>query len=169
MPITAELFREVFRRWPSGVAVVTSRHDGPAHGMVVGSFCSLSSDPPLVMVSAGETSRTREIIDRGAGFAISILSDAQTAVFERFAGIDRAFDHDRFAGLATVAAPSGLPIFPDALAWVDCRVVARHPGAGYTIFVGEVTQAALGTAAEASPLVYFRRTPRRLADALSAR
>lgn len=69
MPISVDLFREVFRRWPSGVAVVTARHDGPAHGMVVGSFCSLSNDPSLVMVSAGETSRTREIIERGGASA----------------------------------------------------------------------------------------------------
>jgi flavin reductase (DIM6/NTAB) family NADH-FMN oxidoreductase RutF len=105
MAIAAELFKEVFRRWPSGVAVVTSRHEGSPHGMVVGSFCSLSSEPPLVMVSGGQASRTREIIDRSGLFAISILSERQVAVFERFAGLDRAFDHDRFAGLATVAAP----------------------------------------------------------------
>jgi flavin reductase (DIM6/NTAB) family NADH-FMN oxidoreductase RutF len=163
MTVSAELFREVFRRWPSGVAVVTSRHEGPPHGMVVGSFCSLSSEPPLVMVSAGEASRTREIIERSGLFAISILSDTQTAIFERFAGLDRAFDNDRFAGLTTADAPSGMPIFPGGLAWVDCRVVARHPGEGYTIFVGEVVAAALGEAAEATPLVYFRRRPRSLA------
>lgn len=163
MPVTPDLFREVFRRWPSGVGVVTARHDGPAHGMVIGSFCSLSSEPPLVMISAGEASRTREIIDLGGRFAVSILSSAQTAIFARFAGFDRAFDRDRFAGLATVPAPSGLPIFPDALAWVDCRVVARHPGAGYTIFVAEVEAAALGASSEDSPLVYFRRQPGTLA------
>lgn len=163
MTVSADLFREVFRRWPSGVAVVTARHDGPAHGMVIGSFCSLSSEPPLVMISAGETSRTRDIIDRGGIFAVSILSSAQTAIFERFAGLDRAFDNDRFVGLATTETPNGLPIFPDALAWVDCRVVARHPGAGYTIFVGEVVAASLGGAAEDAPLVYFRRRPGTLA------
>ncbi len=163
MTVSADLFREVFRRWPSGVAVVTARHDGPAHGMVIGSFCSLSSEPPLVMISAGETSRTRDIIDRGGIFAVSILSGAQTTIFERFAGLDRAFDNDRFADLATTETPNGLPIFPDALAWVDCRVVARHPGAGYTIFVGEVVAASLGEAAEDAPLVYFRRRPSTLA------
>jgi flavin reductase (DIM6/NTAB) family NADH-FMN oxidoreductase RutF len=163
MAVSAELFKDVFRRWPSGVAVVTSRHEGSPHGMVVGSFCSLSSEPPLVMVSAGVTSRTREIIERSGVFAVSILSEAQTAIFERFAGLDRAFDHDRFAGLATVEAPSGMPVFAEGLAWVDCRVVARHPGEGYTIFVGEVVEAALGEAAESAPLVYFRRRPRALA------
>lgn len=160
MTVSADLFREVFRRWPSGVAVLTSHEDGKAHGMVVGSFCSLSSEPPLVMVSAGRTSRSHNLIDASGVFTISILSSAQTAIFERFAGIDRAFDTDRFMGIETMPAPeSGLPIFPEALAWVDCRVVARHPGGSYTIFVGEVLAASLGTSSEDSPLLYFRRQP----------
>ena len=162
MTVSAELFREVFRRWPSGVAVVASRQEGRAHGMIVGSFCSLSSEPPLVMVSAGRASRTHDVLDASGLFAVSILSGEQTAVFERFAGFDRAFDDDRFAGFATVTAATGAPILPDALAWVDCRVVARHPGDGYTIFVGEVVAAALGDGAEAPPLVYFRRRPETL-------
>jgi flavin reductase (DIM6/NTAB) family NADH-FMN oxidoreductase RutF len=158
MTVSADLFREVFRRWPSGVAVLTSREGDKAHGMVVGSFCSLSAEPPLVMVSAGRTSRSHNLIDDSGVFTVSILSDAQTGIFERFAGIDRTFDHDRFEELETVPAPdSGLPIFPEALAWVDCRVVARHPGESYTIFVGEVLAASLGASSEDSPLLYFRR------------
>jgi flavin reductase (DIM6/NTAB) family NADH-FMN oxidoreductase RutF len=160
MTVSADLFREVFRRWPSGVAVLTSREGDKAHGMVVGSFCSLSSEPPLVMVSAGRTSRSHDLIDGSGVFTVSILSSAQTGIFERFAGIDRTFDDDRFAQLETVPAPeSGLPIFPEALAWVDCRVQARHPGESYTIFVGEVLAASLGASSEDSPLLYFRRQP----------
>ncbi len=160
MTVSAELFREVFRRWPSGAAIVTASHEGTTHGMIVGSFCSLSADPPLVMVSAGSTTRTHDLIAGGGSFAVSILGEEQRAIFARFAGIDRAFDADRFAGLpVATGAETGLPLFPDALAWVECRVVARHPGAGYTIFVGEVVNASLGAGAEANPLVYYRRTP----------
>jgi flavin reductase (DIM6/NTAB) family NADH-FMN oxidoreductase RutF len=159
MTISADLFREVFRRWPSGAAVVTSCTGGRPHGMVVGSFCSLSLEPPLVMVSAGTATKMHDIIDRQGLFAVSILSHEQVAIFDRFAGFDRNFDHDRFAGLTTTTAVTGMPVLPDALAWVDCRVVDRHLGRGYTIFVGEVVAAALGEAAEDSPLIYFRRRP----------
>jgi flavin reductase (DIM6/NTAB) family NADH-FMN oxidoreductase RutF len=159
MSVSADLFREVFRRWPSGAAIVTASHEGTTHGMIVGSFCSLSAEPPLVMVSAGTTTRTHDLIDGGGAFAVSILGEEQRAIFARFAGIDRAFDADRFTGLPVAVGATGLPLFPDALAWVECRVVARHPGAGYTIFVGEIVNASLGTGAEANPLVYFRRTP----------
>lgn len=162
MTITQDEFREVFRRWPSGVAVATTRHDGRAHGMVVGSLCSLSAEPPLVMVSAGRVSRTHDLIEAAGVFAASILSHDQAALFERFTGRDPDHDADRFADLATVAAVTGAPIFPDAVAWLDCRVVARHPGPTYTIFVGEVVATGLG-AAEATPLVYLQRQLRRLA------
>jgi flavin reductase (DIM6/NTAB) family NADH-FMN oxidoreductase RutF len=164
MAIPEELFREVFRRWPSGAAVATTRLDGRAHGMVIGSLCSLSADPPLVLFSAGATSRTRALVDAAGIFAASILGAEHAALFERFAGRDPDHDDDRFAGLAVAEAVTGAPIFPEAVAWLDCRVVARHPGATYTIFVGEVAAAALGDAAEASPLIYYRRERRRLLD-----
>jgi flavin reductase (DIM6/NTAB) family NADH-FMN oxidoreductase RutF len=164
MTVSAELFREVFRRWPSGVAVATSRLGDWQHGMVVGSFCSLSAVPPLVLFSAGKASRTQDLVQQSAVFAVSILAESQVEIFERFAGFDRSYDHDRFVGLTTIMAVTGAPIFPDALAWVDCRVVARHPGTTYTIFVGEVLAAGLGRAAESAPLIYFRRQRHQLRE-----
>jgi flavin reductase (DIM6/NTAB) family NADH-FMN oxidoreductase RutF len=157
MVVSPELFRDVFRRWPSGVAVATTRTAGRVHGMVVGSLCSLSAEPPLVIISAGHGSRTGALVGEAGIFAVSILSAEQTALFERFAGRDPDHDDDRFAGLAVAVGLTGAPILPEALAWIDCRVVARHPGATYTVFVGEVLAAGLGQAAEATPLLYFRR------------
>src|SRR5262249_1276215 len=157
MAIATDLFREVFRRWPSGVSVTTTRVRGRAHGMVVGSLCSLSAEPPLVMFSAGAASRTRVLVEEAGIFAASILAYGQQQIFARFAGHDPEHDDDRFSGFTVTESITGAPIFPQALAWVDCRVVARHHGTTYTIFVGEVVAAGLGEAAEQAPLVYFRR------------
>ena len=144
------------------MAVATSQADGHAHGMIIGSFCSLSLDPPLVMMSAGTSTKLHDMIDTQGQFAVSILSNSQEAILDRFAGFDRSFDGDRFAGLRTETAVTGMLVFPDALAWVDCQVVARHPGAGYTIFVAEVVAASLGEAADDLPMIYFRRAPHTL-------
>ena len=169
MATTPDLFREVMRCWPSGVAVVTSLSGSPpntrAHGMVVGSFCSLSAEPPLVMFSASATSRTHAVVAESGVFAISILSQEQVEVFERFAGFTPSHEGNRFAGLATMSATTGVPVFPDGLAWLDCRVVRQHPGEGYTIFVGEVVEASLGSGAEGLPLIYFRRRRHHLREA----
>jgi flavin reductase (DIM6/NTAB) family NADH-FMN oxidoreductase RutF len=158
-----ELFREVFRHWPSGVAIATSLDGDRAHGMVVGSFCSVSLDPPLVMISAGTHTRLHDILVRRGQFAISILKADQHELLTRFAGIDRTFDDDRFAGLRTITAETGCPIFPEALGWVDCNVVDRHPGTGYSIFVAHVVAASLGESADALPMVYFKRAAHSLA------
>ena len=164
MAVSIDLYRELFRRWPSGVAVVTTVAEERPLGMVVSSLCSLSADPPLVMFSANLATRTYTYVEQIGIFAASILREDQVTIFERFAGIDRSHDDDRFAGLTATTAETGCQVFPDALAWLDCRVVARHPGPTYMIFVGEILAAGLGSAAEAPPLVYFRRQRRQLAD-----
>lgn len=160
MTISADLFREVFRHWASATAVVTSCDHNRPHGMVISSFSSLSSDPPMVMFSAGTNSRMNAIVDQQGQFAVSILSSKQIELFERFAGINRTHDDNRFFGLNYATALTGMPIFPDGMAWVDCEVVNRHPGPGYTIFVGEIVAAGLGKDSEEAPLVYYRRQAR---------
>jgi flavin reductase (DIM6/NTAB) family NADH-FMN oxidoreductase RutF len=157
MTISADLFREVFRRWPSGVAVVTSCEQNRPHGMVISSFASLSNDPPTVMFSASSSTRMHAIVPQQGAFAISILGGEQGALFERFAGFDRTFDSNRFIGLDYATARTGMPVFPDGIAWIDCKLVASHPGNGYTIFVGEIVAASLGEACEGEPMVYYRR------------
>jgi flavin reductase (DIM6/NTAB) family NADH-FMN oxidoreductase RutF len=160
MTISADLFREVFRHWASATAVVTSCDHNRPHGMVISSFSSLANDPPMVMFSAGTNSRMNAIVDQQGQFAVSILSAKQLDIFERFAGVNRTFDQNRFFGLQYATAITGMPIFPEGMAWVDCEVVNRHPGPGYTIFVGEIVAAGLGTASEEAPLVYYRRQAR---------
>jgi flavin reductase (DIM6/NTAB) family NADH-FMN oxidoreductase RutF len=115
------------------------------------------------MFSASHLARTYDVVAESSIYAVSILSEAQGRIFERFAGLDPIYDKDRFNGLATIEAATGAPIFPDALAWVDCRVVGRYPGETYTIFVGEIAAAGLGTSVTSLPLIYFRRAPRALA------
>lgn len=162
MTISADLFREVFRHWASATAVVTSCDENRPHGMVISSLSSLAADPPLVMFSAGTNSRMHGIVATRGQFAVSILSAAQRELFERFAGIDRTFDQNRFFGLSYATAVTGMPIFPEGIAWVDCEVAERHPGPSYSIFVGRIVAAGLGAASEEAPLVYYRRQAREL-------
>ncbi|MDQ2683474.1 MAG: flavin reductase family protein [Chloroflexota bacterium] len=161
MAISGELFREVFQRWPSGVAVATTTDlDGAPYGMIVGSFCSLSREPPLVMMSAGTTARMHDVIARSGRYAINIISHEQRDILDRFAGFDRTYDENRFEGYRTQTAVTGAPVFPASVAWVDCEVRAAHNGDGYTIYVAEVVAASLGESSDQMPMVYFRRTPR---------
>jgi flavin reductase (DIM6/NTAB) family NADH-FMN oxidoreductase RutF len=174
MPVDPEMLRAVMRHWPTGVAVLTSRHGSQAHGMTVNSFTSISLEPPLVLACVERNVRTHALIEQSGVFAISFLGEGQAWISDRFAG--RASENeDRFAGLATYTAVTGAPILAENLGHLDCAVQAGHIAGDHTIFVAEVVSAAVGTVwrvgpqgaaghdhAGHGPLLYFDRGYHRL-------
>jgi flavin reductase (DIM6/NTAB) family NADH-FMN oxidoreductase RutF len=143
------------RRYPSGVAVATSRHDHQFHGMTVNSFTSVSIDPPCVTVTMSTGSRTHALVEDSGYFGISILSRQQVAIADRFAGKDPANEDDRFRGVKLFSLVSGVPLLLESLAQLDCKVVHRYPMERSTLYVGEVLASHLGEAD--MPLMYLNR------------
>src|SRR5919112_6698979 len=77
--------REVMRRFPAPVAVVTTELEGERFGLTVGSLVSLSLAPQLVGISIGKDSSSHEPIRRAGGWAASLLAGTQTHVAQHFA------------------------------------------------------------------------------------
>jgi flavin reductase (DIM6/NTAB) family NADH-FMN oxidoreductase RutF len=161
MPIHGNLRRELMRQWATGVTLVTAQDgDGP-HGMTVSSFTSLSLEPPLILVSLEKGSRTHKVVSDVGQFAVVLLHAGQQSVAERFSGgIPDSLA--RFDGVPYRLSTGGSPILDDALAYLDCRVAESHGAGTHTIFIGEV----LGgqAIADGSPLLYFNRAYRRMAE-----
>ena len=145
-------FRRVMGHFPTGVTVVTSRHeDSTPCGLTVNAFSSLSLDPALVLICVEKEADSFNCIDRSGVFAVNILEEGRgEALSRRFStwGVD-----DKFRGVAYRTERTGCPILDVALAWVDCRVTERVLAGDHIIFVGEVLEA---DAHEGSPLVYYR-------------
>ena len=150
MPIAAELFKEVCRRWTTGVTIVTARAGDRIHGMTVSAFTEVSLDPPLVLVCADKSANTRPLIDEGRVFAVNVLAVGQEALSNRFAS--KEDEWQRFEGLDWETAKTGAPLLPGTVAGLDCRVVATHDAGDHVIFVGEVEWARFD--AEGEPLLY---------------
>jgi flavin reductase (DIM6/NTAB) family NADH-FMN oxidoreductase RutF len=123
--------------------------------MTVAAFSSLSLHPPLVLVCIERSVRTHEAIAAAGKFAVSILSDAQADISNRFA----SRNEDKFNGIATHPGVSGVPLIDGAIATLECSVREHLPGGDHSIFVGEVV--AIETA-EGAPLVYYRSGYREL-------
>ena len=148
-------FRRVLGHYPTGVTVVTAAcPDGP-EGMTIGSFTSVSLEPPLVSFCPARDSdswiRMRDV----GSFCVNVLGDDQADVSATFA----SKIENRFDGLTTRVEATGAPVIEGCLAWIDCRVHAVHPGGDHDIVVGEVM--ALGTADDDSgrargPLVFLK-------------
>src|SRR6059036_1420421 len=83
--MTGDELREVMRRFPAPVAVVTGVDDREEFGLTVGSLVSLSLDPPLVGVSIGKDSARHEAVGNPGRFAVSLLSEQQAPLAQHFA------------------------------------------------------------------------------------
>src|SRR5947209_20514192 len=86
LPVTKDEFRRVLSHWASGIAVITTRCDGGIHGMTASSFCSLSLDPPLILVSIAKSARTHGFIAAQRAFGVHFLGEGQEAFSDRCAG-----------------------------------------------------------------------------------
>ncbi len=152
-PFSPAEFRKVMSTFATGVTLVTTRAGEVIHGLTANAFCSLSLDPPLVLVCVDKQAQSHNLIIEGRCFAINILNANQQALAERFSQ-NHLEGKERFAGAAYHQAETGAPILENVLSWLDCKLVAAHEGGDHTIFVGEAV--ALGNGEEAAPLLYFR-------------
>ncbi len=157
--IDARHFRNVLGAWPTGVCVVTSVDaDGQRHGLVVGSFSSISLDPPLVGFFPDKRSSTWPKIAATGRFCVNVLGAGQLDLCERFA----SKADDKFAELAHGTTPSGLPLLDDAIAWIDCTIDRVEDIGDHLLVIGAVE--ALDRREDGTPLLFFRGKYHDVAD-----
>lgn len=158
MPITSDEFRAALTRFPSGITVVTSRAaEGDFHGITVSAFCSVSLEPPLVLVCIEKTTGSHDAINATGSFVVNILGAGQDELSERFS----LTAIDKFEGVALGSGPDGVPVLLDALVSLECRLRDAYDGGDHTIFVGRVDGLSIR---DGSPLVYFHGSYHDLLD-----
>jgi 3-hydroxy-9,10-secoandrosta-1,3,5(10)-triene-9,17-dione monooxygenase reductase component len=155
-PVAQAEFRDFMRHWPTGVAIVTTAGpDGPV-GCTVSALMSLSLEPPLLLVSFGEDSRTLEVIRRTELFGASVLAAEQGELSERFCHCAPA---ERFDGLE-LRVEHGVPLLAGATAQTVCTVQDLHQVADHVLVVGAPVWQAI--AADREPLLLHRGEHRRV-------
>ena len=146
--ISSEHYRKVMGRLPTGVVAITGvDDDGNDLGFIVGSFHSLSLDPPIVTFSVGSTSSTWPRIRRKQIFTANVLSDTQIDVCRALSRKGPG----KFDSVSYSAGPLGAPRFTDSIAWVDCSVQAEVVVGDHFMVVGAVEAM---EAADGEPLLF---------------
>src|SRR4029077_12463364 len=120
--ISSADFRNVMAHVPTSVAVVAATTPSGPAGLTLGSFVSVSLDPPLVGFFPAHTSTSWARVAESGRFAVSVLGDHAEAICRRFA----ASGGDKFDGLGWQRSPLGSPVLDDAVAWFDCELEAQH-------------------------------------------
>lgn len=131
--------RQVLGHLPTGVVIVTGL-DAQAQpiGVTIGSFVSVSLDPPYVGFFIGK-SRSWPEISSGNLFCANVLSDAQTELCWRFAKDPVDGVANRFDGLKWQQSLNGMPILSGILASIDCTVESVTPAGDHRFVLAQVT------------------------------
>jgi flavin reductase (DIM6/NTAB) family NADH-FMN oxidoreductase RutF len=160
MPISPDEFRTALAKFASGVTIVTSKDaNAKLHGITVSAFCSLSLDPPLILVCIENTAACHFAVGASGLFAVNVLNEEQIQLSNHFA----QSIPDKFDGIEFREGLDGVPLLENVLANLECRLVNSHENGDHTIFVGRVENTSLN--GQGNPLLYFNGLYRALGDA----
>jgi len=154
--LTSAEWRAAMGSFPSGVTVVTSWDGAAPAGSTVSAFCSVSLDPPLLLVCLDRANPVLGPIEASGVFGVNILCEESRELAMRF-GVASTAGWPEDA--AYRAHPGGAPQLEAAPVFIDCTVEHLYPGGDHVIVVGR--GARIDHASAAGPLLYHKgRFPR---------
>lgn len=160
MSVDANQFKNGLKLWASGVSVVTTKtHQNLLKGMTATSFCSVSVDPPQILVCLNQVTDTGAALMESRNFAVNILAGDQQDVSNLFSGTNT--QAQRFVNASWEPGESGVPLLTGALAALECTVVQQIQAGTHWIVVGEVQNVVCRSG---EPLLYYNGAYRQLAD-----
>ncbi|MBT7003340.1 MAG: flavin reductase family protein, partial [Chloroflexi bacterium] len=109
----------------------------------------------------GESRQTHALIESTGRFGMSILDAGQTEIAKHFATPPESRGELAEGKLDQL---SSTPVIANAIAAMDCKVIAAHKAGDHTVFIGEVQSIQVG---EGDPLVWFQRQFGGFADSAS--
>lgn len=149
--IDSDRFRHILAHYPTGVCAITAiNSEGNPVGMVVGTFSSVSLEPPLVAFFPDRRSKTWPQLEATGKFCVNVLSADQSDVCQRFA----SSAVNKFGLTAHALSAMGSPILENVVAWIDCALYAVHEAGDHFIAIGQVIE--LDVVRPERPMIFFQ-------------
>ncbi|GAB3292455.1 flavin reductase family protein [Parasphingorhabdus pacifica] len=153
-PVDSDTFRAIMGSLPTGVCVVSAiDQDNEPRGLTCNAVCSLSQDPPLVLVCVNLLNESLNALRGSRGFVVNVLREDRRRVSQSFA----SRSPDKFDGVFW--EPSSVLELPllttDALVHAECRIVADLQVGDHAILVGMIVGGVPPLAGR--PLMYWDR------------
>jgi cob(II)yrinic acid a,c-diamide reductase len=153
--IEATAYRQAMSHFAGAVHVVTT--DGPAgrRGVTVTAACSVSDNPPTLLVCLNRGNSANSMFDENGVFALNTLAEEHEALSIAFSGKGHLPQEDRFGLSEWESSETGAPVLAGAAAVFDCRVVDAKDMATHRVLFGEVL--GLRSRGVSKPLIYHGR------------
>ncbi len=148
-------YRDAMSRLAGHVHIVTTAEGSVRRGVTITAACSVSDDPPTVLVCLNLANPRNRIFVESGRFALNVLAADQMDLAHVFSGRDGIepelrFDYGNWTTLST-----GAPVLSRALAAFDCEIIDSKAIATHMVLFGKVMAMEIGDPREA--LVYFHR------------
>ncbi len=153
MTVERQVFREAMSRLGAAVNVITLNTEGDPTGFTASAVCSVTDQPPTLLICINRNSRSRSEIEIGGGICVNTLASHQQALSAAFAGPLEM--HERFAQGSWLRLVTGAPVLEEAVASFDCRISNIVEVGTHSVLFCEVMAVHMGEPREG--LAYFAR------------
>ncbi|MBO68248.1 MAG: flavin reductase [Acidiferrobacteraceae bacterium] len=154
--VSGDDFREALSQIAATVSVVTTDGVAGKRGLTVSSMCSVSADPPSVLVCVNRDSDVCHTIRENKTICVNVLKSDQAYVSDAFGGRLAESGNDPFLCTSWNNGVTGAPQMVNALVNLDCYVRNELQHGTHFIFVGEI--ASLQVNGPGMPLIYRARS-----------
>ena len=151
MGIDHATFRAAMARFPGAVTIITARHGDERRGITATAVCSVSAEPPSLLVCVNRKTGTCAAIRDTRVFNVNLLPDPASPLAMRFAGADGITGEEKFSEGHWIEDARGLPLLHEALIGFSCDVSEMVEAGSHTVFIGEIMHIRIS---DGAPLVY---------------
>ena len=151
--ISEDAFKKGMRELVAAVNIITVAHNGSQDGLTATAACSVSAEPPQLLICVNRDTGSHDLIQESCKFALNILARDQEDVAMRFAGMDDADRTERFDLGKWSELVTGTPVLDGALVNFDCEVAKQITIGTHSIFIGHIVASRTGDNGGA-PLLY---------------
>jgi flavin reductase (DIM6/NTAB) family NADH-FMN oxidoreductase RutF len=149
--MNAEFFKEIMRRYPTGITIASCRLGDLNYGVTMNSFISISLNPPLIGVFVTKGTTASKYLTESKRFVINILAEDQEYLAVRFSSGNPL---NRFQGIEFIESEYG-PIINNTIAYLACELYATIDIADNVLIIGIVKNGKI--VSDKKPLIYFMR------------
>ena len=153
MAVGVQAFREAMSRLGAAVNIITTAAVSAPTGFTASAVCSVTDDPPTLLICVNRKSRSRSEIALGAGICVNTLAAHQQALAAAFAGPIEM--EERFTQGSWIKLVTGAPVLEEAAASFDCRISNIVEVGTHSVLFCEVQAIHMGDPREG--LAYFGR------------
>ena len=146
-------FKQAMRLLAGAVTVISTEHLGRRAGLTATAVCSLSADPPRLLICINRAAEAYPVIMVAKRFCVNVLAHDQVEVATRFAGLDGTEGEARFTHCRWSSLTTGAPVLDGGLVTFDCVVADVMESGTHGIIIGDVK--AVRGSDRRDPLVYM--------------